>query len=131
MDLFWKASGIVLVGVILVLILSAQAKELGILLTIAICTVICIGAMELLNPVIDFLYELKQETFLTDSLLRTLMKIVGIGLVSEIISLICADAGCSALGKGLHILSSILILYLSIPLVRTLLSLIQDILGGL
>ena len=56
---------------------------------------------------------------------------VGIGLVVEMGSLICADAGNSALGKTLQILGAIAVLWLSIPLINSLIALLEQILGDI
>ena len=63
--------------------------------------------------------------------LRILLKAVGIGLVSEIAALVCADAGNSSLGKTVQLLGSAVILWLSLPLFTMLIELLQRIMGAL
>jgi hypothetical protein len=57
--------------------------------------------------------------------------VIGIGILSEISALICADAGNSSLGKALQILGGTAMLWLSLPVFRTLVDLIRSILGAL
>ena len=131
MDQFWKAAGAVLITIILVLSLEKQGKDVGILLTVAVCCMIGISFFTLLEPVISFLYELQHLTNMDGSTLQLLLKLVGIALTAEISSVICSDAGCGSLGKSLQLLASALILYMSIPVFQSLIEVIQDIMGGL
>lgn len=129
MELFLQASAAALLGVILCLMLSKQGKATGLLLSIAVCCMLCLIALNYLDPVMDFLNRLEQIGGLDGNMVTVLLKAAGIGFLSEIAGLVCADAGNSSLGKGLQILGSAVILWLSIPLFQGLLELIQQILG--
>ena len=131
MDLFWKASAGILIALILVLTLGKQQRDMGTLLTIAVCCMTAIAAMKLLEPILDFLYELQHLTYMEGNVLKTLFRLVGIGLVAELVAMICSDAGCTSLGKTLQLLASSVILYLSIPIFQSMIELIQSIMGGL
>lgn len=130
MELFWKAAAGILIALIIVLTLGKQ-QDMGTLLTIAVCCMTGIAAMQLLEPVLDFLYELQILTYMDGGVLRTLFRLVGIGLVAEIVAMICSDAGCASIGKTLQVLASSVILYLSIPIFQSLVDLIREIMGGL
>lgn len=131
MDLFWKTTAAVLLALILGLALGKQQKDISVLFIIAVCCMTGMSAISLLEPVLDFLYELKALTRIEDAMLTSLIKIVGIALVSELVSVICADAGSSSLGKGLQLAASAAILYLSIPMFHTVFSMIREMLGVL
>ena len=129
MDLFLKCCGAGLVTVIISLTLDKKGKEMGILLTMAGCCLICMGALSFLEPVMGYLDKLETMGALNGELMGILLKGAGIGLLTEIAVLICADAGNSALGKSIQIMGSGVILWLSIPLFQALLDLLQRILG--
>lgn len=131
MGTFFQAAAAVLVASVLALTLSKQDKEQATLLTIGVCCMVVIGAVSFLKPVLDLLVELENIGNLNSEMVRILLKVVGIGLVSEIASMICSDAGNSSMGKALQMLSSAVILWISIPVFQALLELIQEILGGL
>ena len=131
MTLFLQAAGAVLLAVVLGLCLEKQGKDMAVLLTMAVCVMVMASAISYLEPVMAFLNQLQTIGDLNSSMVGTLFKIVGIGLVSEIAAMICADAGRASLGKALQILSGAVILWLSIPIFTVLLELIQNILGGL
>lgn len=129
MELYWQGAAVVLLTVILGLTLGNQRKETGLLLVIAACCLVATVAMYYLEPVIQFVQQLQILGQLDNEMLQILLKAAGIGIIGEIAALICADSGNGALGKTLHLLTSAVILWLSLPLLNGLLELIQDILG--
>ena len=131
MELFLKASAGVLISVILYIILSKNEKNMALILSVAVCCIIGAAAMAYFKPIIDFLYELRSIGDLDGELLQVLLKSVGIGLLAEIVGLVCTDAGNAAMGKILQLLGSALILWLSLPLLRSLIELVREILGGI
>lgn len=131
MTLFWKTLAAALMVLILVPTLEKQSKDIALVLTAAVCCMVGIGAFALLEPVFAFLRELETGAGLDGDTLKTLLKLVGIGLTGEIVSVICTDSGCGALGKGVQLFTSALILSLSVPILRSLTELIREILGGL
>ena len=129
MEGFLQAFAAVLLAVILGLVLAIQSKDWAVLLTTGVsCMVLAVGAVYL-QPVLDFVRELQTLSGLDPQMLTVVLKAVGIGLISEIAALICLDAGNAALGKGIQILASLTVLWLSLPLMRALLELVQKILG--
>ena len=123
----WAA--VVLVGVILSLVVGRQSKDMSLLLTLAVCVMLCIAAMEFLEPVMELLRELRRLGNLDSESMAIALKCAGIGLLSELIGLICADAGERAMGRALELLSAAAILWLSLPLIRELLKLIEGVLS--
>ena len=129
MDIFLKAGASALITVILCLIVSKRDKDFGLLLTLAGCSLLLIMAITYLEPVFSFFNCLQTAGNMDSDVLAILLKTVGIGLLSEICSLICADVGNSALGKSLQILATALILWISMPLLTKLMDLVGEILG--
>ena len=78
----------------------------------------------------DLLSRLKDMAGISSQMLSILIKAAGIGLVSELASLICSDAGDNALGKAVQLLSNGVILWISLPLMEELLELLQEVLGS-
>lgn len=131
MDGFWKAAAAILLTVILALAVGRQEKDLSVLMSMAVCCLAGVIAISYLEPVMDLMWELGELGEVSGGTLEILMKAVGIALVSEIAGMLCTDAGNGSLGKMLQMVGSAAILYLSIPLFRSLLTLIQEILGEL
>ena len=128
MAIFWKAAAAALITVILGLALGNQEKDIGAILSMAVCCMITVSALIYLEPVLDFLRELESVGDLQGDFLGILLKILGIGLVAEIASAVCNDAGNGSLGKTIHMLGSAVILYLSLPVFRGLIDMLSRIL---
>lgn len=131
MTVFFQSAAAVLLAAVLGLTLSAQGKDLGILLTLGVCAMVLTVCLSFLQPVLEFLRQLEALGELDRELIRVLFKIAGIGLVSEMAGMICADAGNPSLGKAINMLGTSVILWLSLPVFQGLLELIQEVLGGI
>ena len=129
MELFWKAAACVLITVVLVLMLQKESRDISVLLTLVACCMVVTVAMHYLEPAISFFRQLQSLAQLDGDMLTILLKVVGVGLLAEVASLICSDAGNAALGKTLQILASVMVLWISIPLLKSLMELVQKILG--
>lgn len=131
MDIFLKTTGGILVSVVLALAVGKREKDIAILLSMAVCCMSLLSAAYFLQPVVDFLYELGQWGDLSRGGIASLLKIAGIGLVTEISVLICQDGGNASLGKSLQITGCAAMLYFAIPMFEMLLEIIRSILGEL
>lgn len=129
MDNFIKLIAGVLITAIIYLILSKRDKEITVLLTLAVCCMIVGIAVVYMRPLFDFFNDLRKAADLNSDFLKILLQAVGIGLLSEITSLICTDIGNAAMGKTIQIVSSSLILYISLPLFQKLMTMISEIMG--
>ena len=126
---FLQGLGAVIIGVLLVLILGKQNGETAALVTIGICILVGLLALEFFSPVIRFLQKLGDLSQISNSVLSILFKTVGIGLLAELGSQICTDAGNASLGKSLQWLAGGCVLWLSLPLLESLLEMIRQLLG--
>lgn len=131
MDTFFKTAGVILLSLILIIAVGKQEKGISIILSLLVCCMLAISAMRYIRPIVDFFYQLEILSSLQNYGLDSLLKIMGIGFISEISSLVCQDAGNASLGKGLQILAAIVMINLSLPIMERLLELIQTVLGGI
>ena len=130
MDIILKAVAGILIAVVLTQLLSKQNKELSVLLVITVCCMVAIAAFHFFKPIVDFMRQLQSTADLNNEMMQIILKTVGIGLLTEICVLICADMGNASLGKSLEILSVAVILWLSLPLFQKLLDLLDAVLGA-
>lgn len=126
MDWYLQALALVMVAVILGLLSGSHHK---LLLSLAACALVCFTAVRYLEPVLELLERLRELSGVSGQMLSILLKAAGIGLISELASLICADAGDQALGKAVSILTNGAILFISLPMLEELLELLQEVLG--
>ena len=129
MDTFIRASAGVLLAVILSITLRYKGGEISVLLSLAVCVMVGLLALRYLEPVIAMLRSVQIKASINGNLFSLLLKIIGVGLICELVTTICADVGSAAMGKVLQVLGVSVVLYLSMPLFEALLSLLEDILG--
>lgn len=128
---FLSACGAVLLAVILIGNLNGCRKDMATLLSLAVCVMVALVALEYVRPVLDFVEELETIGNLDGHMVRIMLKLLGIGLVSEIAVLACNDSGNASLGKSLQLLTMMVMLYHAVPLYRSLIGVLQEILGQL
>ena len=128
MNVFIKAVIAVLITLILCIVVSKQQKDISLMISLVAVCIIFTAAFGFLEPVIALMRKLSEVGKLGGNLFEILIKSVGIALLSEITELVCDDAGNKSLGKGLHILSVAVIMWLSIPLFNEIIDLLQSIL---
>ena len=129
MSIFVKASALALIVSVLYQMVSGRNKEIGTLLLVLGSCVILITAVSYIEPVFAFIRKLQTLGKLNNEMLEILLKSVGIGLLAEISVLVCNDMGNASMGKTLQILATAAILWLSLPLLNSLLDLIGNLLG--
>ena len=129
MDTFWKVTAAVLLAVILCLVTGKQEKDFSLVLSMSVCSMAGIVAISYLKPVLDFLYQLEVMGNWNNDILKTLLKAVGICIVSELASRVCSDAGNGSLAKMMQMLASCALLYLSLPVFQAFIAMIQEMLG--
>lgn len=131
MNSFFQVTGAVLISVVLGLTLSKYSKDFSVVLILLVSCMVLAVMTAYLEPIIDFVEELLRLGEIQNDLLKPLLKATGIGVVAEIASLICTDSGNAALGKCIQILAATVILWISLPLMRSLLELMQRMLGNI
>lgn len=130
MELFIQAAAVTLLAVILILTLDKQAKDMAVLLAIAVCCMVLGIAMAYFQPVLSFLSQLESLGALSSDMVGILIKVAGIGILMELCAMVCTDAGKASMGKALQMLGSAVILWLSLPIFTAMLDLVQAILEG-
>lgn len=129
MNDFIKVAAVILIVLVLGIFVKNLRPEMSVILVIAAGSIVLLFAtINYISPVINFVRNLCTSGDLDLQMITTLIKATGIGMICEIITLICADAGFGALGKTLKFTSVFVILWVAIPLVSELLSLINKVL---
>ncbi len=129
MEQFAKAVAVGVLGSILAVLLRKYSKEQALLLNLATAVAIFVVFAALLKPVLSFAEELEKATGLDSALIAPVYKCVGIGLVTQLASSLCRDAGDSSIADGIGMLGTAASLYVCTPLFMAVLELIQRLLG--
>lgn len=127
MDIFLKALSCVLIALVFCLALHKQGKDIALLLSLFVCAMVLLVAFQYLSPIIDFFDNLQEIGNLDGQMLQILLKSLGICLLAEVTSLLCADAGNAAMGKTVQFFATAIVLFLSLPLFNNLLDIVIGI----
>ena len=131
MELSWKITALALVAVVLCVLIRENQKPLSVLLSLLSCVGILLLAVVFLEPVLEVFRKLTALSGVDDEIISPMLKVAGVGLLTQISAAICHDAGEGALGKTVELCGTILAMYVSLPLLLAVLELVENMMGGL
>lgn len=131
MDNFWKAAAGTVIALILILTLDKRSRDLALVLILCTCIMVGLTALSYLREIVKFIQRVAALGKMNQSYIAIMIKTMGIGMISEIISAVCRDAGNDSVARMLEILGYGIIVNLSLPVFADLLNLIQNLLGAL
>ena len=129
MSTFFQIIGCVMITVIFGVTLKKHNADIATVLILCVCCMVVSVMANFLEPILAFVREVLQLGRVNTDLLKPVIKATGVGLITEIASLICSDSGNAALGKSIQLLAAAVILYLSMPLLNALLEFMQRMLS--
>ena len=129
MDVLMKACALALIVSVLYQAVSGRNKEFAILLVVLGCVGVLVTAILYMEPIFAFFQKLQVLGNVNSQMFEILLKSMGIGLLAEISTLICNDLGNASMGKALQMLATVVILWLSLPMLNSLLEMISGIIG--
>lgn len=130
MDTYFRILCGALIASLLLLSLPEKGKTFAVLLTMGTCVMALLAGFRFLEPILDFLRKLRQTAGLPDDYLRLLLKVLTVGLSSELASSVCNLSGAPTLGKTVELVGAFLIVSFTVPLYAAILELIQKLVGS-
>ena len=127
MEIF-QLVGIAFITATAALVLKGTKPELALAVTIAGSIILLLFAFEILRGSLSLFQKIADTTGIDSSLVKILLKMIGIGYLVEFSSGILNDFGQNALGDKLVFCGKIIILVLAVPIIESLLSLIVKLL---
>lgn len=113
--------GISLISATLYLVIKKYSPEYTVLAQIGGVIVVLIAAFPYIKHVIDFYNEYAGMLSVSNEYLGTVLKIVGIAVLTQFSSDICRDSGQTALAANVEFAGKLMIAVLSLPMAKTLL----------
>ena len=123
-----KIIGIGLVSLVIIIILKQYKPEYAIYVSIIAGILILFFAIEKLTGIIELLQLISNKTYINQQFLGILLKITGIAFLTEFAVSVCSDAGEKAIANKIEIGSKVIIITMSMPIIKSLLELIMEIL---
>ncbi|MDE5617915.1 MAG: hypothetical protein K2I79_00320 [Clostridia bacterium] len=128
MDIF-KVIGIGILGAIVTLMLKNTQSSYAVLAVIATGIVILIIVINALGQVIVAFEEIVDKTNLNSTLFATLLKIIGIGYLTEYSVNLCNDLDCTSIGKKISLAGKITIFMMAMPIVTAIIKTVAGLVG--
>ncbi|MDR0975728.1 MAG: stage III sporulation protein AD [Christensenellaceae bacterium] len=128
MEVVYKIIGVGIITAVSAITLRQTKPELALILSIVGGIVIFLLSVRGLSSVFSSITSLTERTGLDQKVFEALLKIVGVGYLTEIASGVCADSGSSSLANYVSLGGKIIILVLAMPIINNLVNLIISIL---
>jgi stage III sporulation protein AD len=128
MDLF-RVIAIALVTAVTAIVLKSVKPELAFAAVLAGVIILLCAALDMFQEAFSLFDDLAALTGIDNALVKILLKIVGVGYLTEFAGDLLVDFGSASLAKKVELCGKITIFILSVPILKVLLSLIVDFLA--
>ena len=123
-----KVIGVALVTTFAVMVLRPTKPELAAIVSIAGGVIVLLMFVDALGQVIDGFSAIVQKSGIKSEVFGALLKIIGIGYLTEFAAGICADAGNGSMAQKVNLAGKVVILVLALPIIDNLIQIIVGIL---
>ena len=130
MDTVWKLFGVGIVSAILCATVRTIQKPYALGLTLASVLLIGMLGIRLLEPVVRSVQALRGKTKLDSAVFSPLLRICGIGLLTDVSCAFCCEAGEQSICRLLEFGGCAAALCALLPLLDGMLEIIRPYIGG-
>ncbi|MDD4839802.1 MAG: SpoIIIAC/SpoIIIAD family protein [Clostridia bacterium] len=127
--MIFKLISIGIIGALLVTLLRTAKPEFAALAAIGTGVVIVIILVNSLSSAVLAFDQIVEKSGLSMEMFSAVLKIIGIGYLTEYSASICEDAGCASIAQKLQIGGKLTIFLMSISIVTTLLEAVSSLLA--
>ena len=124
-----KIACIGLMAVFLALKLTSVQPEYALLTGIAACIVLFGFSVSKLEVIFSGIDTIRQYLSVNSAYIAVIFKVIGIAYISEFSANLCKDAGYGGIASQIEMLGKLSILVMSLPILTTLLTTIQEFMG--
>ena len=122
--------GFAIIALVLIVLLKKQKSELAVVLSIVSSVSILLLFVFWAEPFFEQIISLVNLDGENEIYITTLMKILGISILSQFVFDSCCDAGESALGRNAMICGKISVVIICLPIISKAMEVIYDILSS-
>ena len=124
----FKVIGLALITTVSVIIVKQIKPEIAVFVGLAGCIIVFLYIINLLEQVFDLFNYILDATNIDGEMFGILLKIVGVGYITEISANICADSGNNAIASKVQLAGKLVIFVLAIPIITSLVQMITELL---
>lgn len=119
--------GIAFVTAVTALLLKSTRPELAFAVTVAGCIILLLVILDLVKDSFSILGDIAEGTGIDASLIKTLLKMIGIGYLVEFSAGLLNDFGQNSLADKLIFAGKLVVLVLAVPILESVLTLISSL----
>lgn len=127
MVIIFKIIGLAFVIVVAVMVVKQTKPEMAILVGVAGSIIFFFYIIDLLEQAFGVFTYILDSTGLNSELFVVLLKIIGVGYLTEFSANICNDSGNSAVANKILLAGKLVIFVLAIPIIKSLIDIIVSI----
>ena len=127
MEIF-KIIGVGVATTICYVLIKQVKSEFSIFIALGGSIILLVMIAGQLSGVVEYFNEIIQKTGVNSTIYFTILKIIGIGYLTEFAANLCNDASASSIGNKIVLGGKIVILCLALPIITSLIDLIISIL---
>lgn len=127
MEIF-RIAAIGIITALCVLVLRENRSDIATLIGITGGAIILLSLIDYFTQIFDFLRRFIEKTGIDGSVIKALVKIVGIGYVADFSAGIVEESGSKALSEKIVLGGKVIIFIMSIPIIKMLFEIISSIL---
>lgn len=122
-----QIAGIAVSGVLVSSLIKNLKPELSIYIVLATVIVILLFSIEQFTSVFQFLKAVYDDMTYGKEFFPILIKVLAVAYLADFTSQLCADAGEASIGNKVELAGKIIIFYLSMPILVSVLQLVNSI----
>lgn len=127
MDIF-RIIGVGLATALTALIVKQVKPEMAIIISIAGGIIMLLMLVDSVTSIITVLKSLTQKSGLSSGIFSAVLKIIGVGYLTEFSANLCVDAGSTSIANKILLAGKILILVSALPIITNLIDIISELL---
>ena len=128
METLYKVVGIALITCIACIVVKPVRADFAVFISIVGGVIILFYVISYLSGVFDIFGTVFQISGTNPSIYNIIFKIIGIGYLTEFTASICNDTGNTSLGDKVLLGGKIIILVIALPIVRSILEIVMELL---
>ncbi len=122
-----KIAAIVIIAAILSLIVRQYKGEYSLIIQLGGILLVMLVAMSTIGSLFEQITSVMTESEIDSEFVNVIIKILGISVIIEMSADVCRDTGNSALASNVEFLGKIIILSMTFPMIKTLISFISGL----
>ncbi len=126
--MIFKLIGIALIGIVAVSLLKTAKPEFAVFAVIATGVIMVITMLSALQDVVIAFDKIVEKSGIDEGIFSAVLKIIGIGYLTEYSASIATDAGCGSIAQKLQLGGKIVIFLMSISIISALVDVIAALL---